>query len=338
MKTTSVEKYFFFALLAIAIIATIIIFYPFITVLILASALAVVLNPFNKWIKKNITMGKSWASSLITVIFFTILICGPLFFLGTVIFNQTQNTYTYINNVSNTNTVIESIGNSINKNLPDGFAIDIHSKINELVSFLSNHLTSFFTSTLQTIVMFLLMLLTIFYLLKDGSHWKHNFIHLSPLSESSSNEIFLKLSGTINKIIKGSFLIAISQGILISIGFLIFGVPNPVLWGVTAGMASFVPTIGTSLISIPAIAFLFFTGLHAQALGLLIWSIILVGLIDNMLAPYVIGRNTEIPSLFILFSILGGVTILGPAGILIGPLVLSFLYSLISIYRKETGI
>ena len=75
--------------------------------------------------------------------------------------------------------------------------------------------------------------------------------------------------------------------------------------------------------------------MQLQALGLLIWSALLIGTIDNVLAPYIISKDTQIPSLFILFAILGGVSLLGPLGILIGPLVISLLYSLITIYKKE---
>ena len=115
---------------------------------------------------------------------------------------------------------------------------------------------------------------------------------------------------------------------------MIFGIPNAIIWAVVASISSFIPTVGTSIVAIPAILFLFLTGMKLQALGLLIWSIIIVGTVDNILSPYIISRDTEIPSLFILFSILGAVSLMGPLGILIGPLVLSLLYSLISIYKK----
>ena len=100
-------------------------------------------------------------------------------------------------------------------------------------------------------------------------------------------------------------------------------------------MASFVPTLGTSIVFIPSILFLLFTGMQIQALGLMLWAMLLVGTIDNILSPYIISKNTEVPSIFILFSILGGISLMGPIGILIGPLVLSLLYSLVAIYRKE---
>jgi len=185
--------------------------------------------------------------------------------------------------------------------------------------------------------MFILMIMTLFYLLKDGKHWKRSIISITPLSEEHLTEIFSKLESAVNRILKGSFLIAIIQGLLVSVGFSIFGVPNPALWGVVAGIASFVPTFGTSIVSVPAMLYLFFNGFQAQALGLLVWSVVVIGLVDNALSPYFISKDTDISSLFILLSILGGIALMGPIGLLIGPLVVSLLYSLVSIYRKETS-
>ena len=129
---------------------------------------------------------------------------------------------------------------------------------------------------------------------------------------------------------------AVRTGVLAWVGFMIFGVPNAIIWAVVAGMASFVPTIGTSLVTVPAMLFLYFSGMELQALGLLIWSAAIVSSVDNVLNPYIISGKTEIPTLFILFSILGGISLIGPLGIFIGPLVISLLYSLISIYKKDT--
>jgi predicted PurR-regulated permease PerM len=174
-----------------------------------------------------------------------------------------------------------------------------------------------------------------FYILKDGSKWKEKLIKILPLGEKNTKEILADLKTSINRIIRGSFLIAIIQGLLSWIGLWFFGIPNPALWGVIAGMASLIPNLGTSIVSIPAILFLFFIGMPLHALGLLLWSILLVGTIDNILSPYIISKNTDISPLFTLFSILGGISLMGPIGILMGPLVLSLLYSLVSIYRKE---
>ncbi len=336
--SSSVEKYFLFALLVIVLILSLAIFYPFLTVVVLAGAFAVVLHPVYVWINYRIARGISWIASLLTVITFLIVLCVPLFFIGTIVFNQAGNAYHYLadNTVgTSTGNLVEKLDLSMNKIMPNGFTFDTETKIAQLGSFLSGNLTKFFTATFNSLLMFLLMILTIFYVLKDGEHWKRSLISLSPLSESHVEEILVKLKVAINRILKGNFIIAIVQGILVGIGLGVFGIPSAALWGVVAGMASFIPTIGTSMITVPAILFLYFSGAHLEALGLLLWSLLLVGMIDNALAPYVISKNTEIPSLFILLSILGGVSLMGPVGVLIGPLVLSLLYSLISIYRKE---
>ncbi|HAE36508.1 MAG: hypothetical protein UR85_C0007G0020 [Candidatus Nomurabacteria bacterium GW2011_GWF2_35_66] len=335
METSKTEKYFLFGLLAIVLALTLAILYPFLAIFILAAAFAVVINPVYLWIRKHITKKKEGLASFITIILFLLILCVPLFFMGTVIFNQAQNAYQFITSNGDTSIFIQKIDTSINNLMPNGFTFDTHEKVVSLTSFLSNNIGNFFTSTFNTILMALLTIFTMFYLLKDGEKWREGLVKILPLSEKNINEVLSSLKDSVNRIIKGSFFIAIVQGILSWIGLWIFGVPNPALWGVVAGMASFVPTLGTSIVFVPSILFLLFTGMQLQALGLLLWAMILVGTIDNILSPYIISKNTEVPSIFILFSILGGISLMGPIGIIIGPLVLSLLYSLVAIYRKE---
>jgi predicted PurR-regulated permease PerM len=97
-----------------------------------------------------------------------------------------------------------------------------------------------------------------------------------------------------------------------------------------------VPTIGTALIAIPTILYLFAMGMTGHAIGLGVWCLTLVGTIDNLLNPIIIGSKTKIHPMLILFSVLGGVSLLGPVGILIGPLSLSLLDALISVYKESS--
>jgi predicted PurR-regulated permease PerM len=335
MQINQGERYFIYILLIIVTGLVVAIFWPFLSIIILAVSFSVVLTPIYKWIKKYLTKNISWLASLITIILFFIILCIPIFFVGKEVLSQIQDAYQSITMSGNANNLIQRVDTSINKIMPEGFTFDTYGKITEFASNLSSNVAGFFAGTFKTILMFVLMILTIFYLLKDGEHWKKNLLKLIPLSENNSSQIVATMIDSINRVFKGSFLIAITQGLLMGIGLTIFGVPNAAVWGVVAGMASFVPTIGTSIISIPAVLFLFFTGMELQALGMLIWAVVMVGTVDNILSPYVISKNTEISSLFILFSILGGVSLLGPIGLFIGPLVLSLLYSLISIYKKN---
>jgi len=335
METSNTEKYFLFGLLAIVLVLTLAILYPFLSVFILSAAFAVVINPVYLWIKKHITKKNSGLASLITIILFLVTLCIPLFFMGITIFNQAQNTYYSVVTNGDTSLFIQKIDNSINDFLPDGFTFDTHGKITAFSSFLSNNIGNFFASTFNTLLMIIITIFTMFYILKDGEKWREALIKILPLSEKNIIEILSDLKNSINRILKGSFLIAIIQGTLSCLGLWFFGVPNPALWGVVAGLASFIPNLGTSIVSVPAVIYLYLNGMQIEALGLLLWSAAIVGTIDNFLSPYVISKGTEIPPLFVLFSILGGISLMGPLGILLGPLVISLLYSLVSIYRKE---
>jgi len=332
---TSVERRFLFALLAIVAITALVIFYPFLTAFVLAGAFTILLEPIYLWINKHITRSHGSIASLITIILFLIVLCVPVISIGGVIFNQTEDAYHSFMLKGGTSSFIERIDNSINNILPEGFSFSTEEKIMELFSSLIGNLSKFFSSTFNTAIMFVLTVFSMFYLLKDGSKWKNELIKFTPLSEKHSKEIISGLKDAINRIFRGTFVIAIIQGVLAWLGLLLFGVPSPALWGVVAGLCAFVPTLGTSIVLVPAILFLFFSGMHWQAVGLLVWSMLLVGTIDNILSPYLISKKSEVPPLFILFSIFGGISLMGAVGIIIGPLVLSLLYTLVSIYREE---
>ena len=332
MQAKAIERYFFFGLLLATLFFAFLIFQPFWIVLVLGICFAIVLRPLYEKLKK-LKMPPALASAL-TVFLFTILVCGPLLGIGAIVLDQVQDLYQSLakgNNIPS----IESINYSLEQVLPEGIEIDLNQRLNDLVYLISDNFGKIFSATFSTILSFVLMLFAIFYFLKDGAQWKKSLITLSPLSDQDDMKIISRLSHAIDGVLKGYILIAIVQGTLMGIGLAIFGVPSPALWGVIAAFASLIPTLGTSLVSIPAIVFLFFSGSTGGAIGLAIWSAAIVSMADNFLNPYIVGSKIQIPPFLILFSVLGGVSLLGPVGVLIGPLTVSLLYTLVSIYRNE---
>ena len=332
MQTKIIERYFFFGLLLATFIFTFFIFRPFWIVLVLGISFSIVLHPVYEWLARRMA---EWVASLITVIFFTIIVCGPLLGIGVIIFNQSQDLYFEVAQGDNVGPFLETLGETIGGVLPEGVDFDIQAKISEFVSYTTDNIAKIFTTTLSAFFSFILMLLIMFYFLKDGASWKHSVVVLSPLADRDDEKIINRLAQSVNAVIKGSLFIAVIQGLLMGFGLFLFGVPNAALWGVVASVCSLVPTIGTSLVSVPAIIFLLITDQTPQAIGLLIWAIVVVGLVDNFLTPFIVGNRINIPPLLILFSVLGGISLLGPVGILVGPLAVSLLYTLISIYRNE---
>lgn len=333
MQTKIMERYFFFGLLLTTFVFSFFIFKPFWIVIVLSIAFSIVLYPFYKWFhSKGLSSG---FSSLLTVILFTIILCGPLFGIGVIVFKQSQNFYHTLVDGGSVVQYIDQIETSVNNVLPLGFSLDAKAKISDFSLFISKNIGQIFSATLNTFLNFTLMLLAIFYFLKDGMHWKKYLVKLSPMADTDDEKIISRLSKAVNGVVKGYLLIALLQGLLMGIGLAIFGIANPALWGVVAAIGSLIPMIGTAFVSVPAIIFLFATGHSASALGLLIWATILVGTIDNILNPYLIGGKINIPPLLILFSVLGGIALLGPVGILMGPLTISLLHTLLSIYKNE---
>jgi predicted PurR-regulated permease PerM len=334
MQAKIIEKYFFFGLLLLTLIFSFFIFKPFWVIIVLGISFAIVLYPIYEWLTSKKV--PNTIASLITVVLFTILLCGPILGIGALVFNQSQDLYQkVISSNLKTSPYLDHINTKVNNVLPPGVVFDINEKITDFVSYVSNHISSIFSTTVSAFFSFVLMLLMIFYLLKDGASWKESLMLLSPLGKENDQRIIDRLSSAVNGVIKGSLLIALVQGILLGFGFWIFNVPNGALWGVVAAVMSFIPTFGTALVSGPAIIFLFATGDTTSAVGLLLWAVVIVGMIDNVLGPLVVGRKINIPSILILFAVLGGISLVGPVGILVGPLTLSLLYSLISIYRNE---
>jgi len=332
MQTKIIERYFFFSLLFATLIFSFFIFRPFWIVLVLGISFSIVLYPVYEWFNRKLP---NWLSAILTVFLFIIIIGIPLFGIGVTVFNQSQDAYQIVVNNVDSSSFINSINNSVNKILPQNISFDLNEKISNLISFISSNIASVFSSTLSAIFSFILTLLSIFYFLKDGTRWRKALVVLSPLSDADDEKIINKFSRAVNGIIKGYLFVALIQGILMGIGLALFGIPNPALWGLVTMITALVPTVGTAIISVPAIIFLFTTGQTMNAVGLLIWAVAIVGMIDNFLSPIIVGNRINLPPLLILFSVLGGISLLGPVGILVGPLTISLLYTLISIYRNE---
>jgi predicted PurR-regulated permease PerM len=333
MHSKVIERYFFYGLLLVTFIFSFFILQPFWTVLVLGISFSVVLHPLHQWLTDRKVPAS--LSSLLLVLLFTLILCGPLLGIGVMIFNQSKDVYQSVAENGSAMPVLDSINDGINGLLPAGVNFDIHDKATDFVSYVSGNVAKIFSTTVSAFFSFILMLFIIFYFLRDGSEWKKAIIILSPLGDTEDKKIIDRLEVAINSVILGNLLISCLQGLLMGFGLWLFGIPNPAVWGLVAAITSLIPTIGTALVSVPSVLFLFFTGATSSAIGLVVWSSVMVGMVDNFLSPMIISKTTNISPLLILFAVLGGISLLGPIGVLIGPLTISLLYTLISIYRNE---
>jgi predicted PurR-regulated permease PerM len=179
-----------------------------------------------------------------------------------------------------------------------------------------------------------LTLFIAFFMFMQGDDFIAAIKRLSPLDPAHNDEIMRETENTIKATLWGTVIVAFAQGTLGGIGFLIFGLSQPAFWGTVMIPASVIPLIGSSIIWGPAAIYLLFTGHAMKGIGLILWGGVVVSIIDNVLKPILVKGSSETPSIFILFSILGGLTYFGMIGFILGPLILSFLLSLLRIYQK----
>ncbi len=181
---------------------------------------------------------------------------------------------------------------------------------------------------------FVIMLVTIFYLLKDGKAFGSFLLRATPMQERDKLKIYHTFKETGRAVFLGMFLSAIAQGILGALGFLIFGIPHPTFWGVMIAFISIFPFIGAYPIYIPAFIYLLLKGSTVPSIIFLLYNIFIVSTIDNVIKPKFISRKTEIHPLFIFLAILGGLKVFGLSGIIYGPLIAAVALVLLTTYLE----
>lgn len=187
---------------------------------------------------------------------------------------------------------------------------------------------------LTLVVHFCFMLFILFFLLKEGGRWIGWVRFLSPLREEQEETILVSLRTVTKSVLMGGLLIAVLQGLTGGMGLAISGIPA-LFWGTMMGFASLVPVAGTGLIWVPAVAYLALQAKWWTALFLLVWCGVGVTSIDTFLRPYFMSGATGMSTLFIFLSVIGGLQVFGPVGLLYGPLILGLAMVMLRMYGEE---
>ncbi len=180
---------------------------------------------------------------------------------------------------------------------------------------------------------------TLFYFLKDGENLLKRLHNYLQLQQKNYIHLLERLKEIVHGIVYGFLLIALIQGIFGALGFFLFGIPSPLFWGVIMAFFALIPAIGTGVIWVPASLILILDGvfqdstsLILKGVGLLVYSFIFVGSVDNLLRPKIIGDKAKVHVAIIMLGIFGGILLIGPLGVIIGPLVLSLTVEVMKVY------
>lgn len=184
------------------------------------------------------------------------------------------------------------------------------------------------------LVRFALLILLIIYLFRDGQLIVERLKQLSPLAKEQEEELIQRVRSLASSVVLANVATAAAQGVAGGIGLWIAGI-SPVFWGAMMAFTSLIPVVGTALVWVPAAVYLLLVGNWGKALFLVVWSVLVVGSIDNFLRPVLMKGEGTISSIYLFFAILGGINLFGIVGILYGPLILGIVAVLVHLYELE---
>jgi predicted PurR-regulated permease PerM len=199
-------------------------------------------------------------------------------------------------------------------------------------SFLINSLSSATVGTVSLLFMIFVMLYTMFFFLIDGEKLLTKILYYLPLQDHDERRILEKFTSVTRATLKGTAVIGILQGGLAGFAFWVVGIPSSVFWGAIMAVLSIIPGIGSALVWGPAAIILAASGSIAKGAGLAIFCAIVVGSVDNLLRPILVGKDTQMHELMIFFGTLGGIVMFGVMGIIIGPIVAALFVTVWDIY------
>jgi predicted PurR-regulated permease PerM len=203
----------------------------------------------------------------------------------------------------------------------DGLREKLSSGAVEASRLLAKEALSIGQNTFGFILSLCLMLYLTFFLLREGPHLVELMIKALPMGDKRERLLFAKFAEVTRATIKGNLVVAIVQGALGGLIFWLLALPAPVLWGVVMAFLSLLPAVGAALVWLPVSLYLYATGEWLVASILMAYGALVIGLADNILRPLLVGRDTKLPDYLVLFSTLGGITLMGINGFVLGPMI-----------------
>ncbi|UCE82418.1 MAG: AI-2E family transporter [Deltaproteobacteria bacterium] len=346
-EKTRARKLFLLALLFLFLYLTYRLFRPYVGTVVFAIVLTSVCYRFHRRILQWCKDKKNLAAFLTTILLVVIVVV-PLVGFCAVLVNQGAESFGQVNSWLKEGNIermlswewIQPLRNMVNGQLARlGFEeLNVRKIILDGSAALGQLILSwgkdFLGNVTGLVVRCLLLILLVFYFVRDGQAILGGIKHLSPLSEEQEEKLIQRVRDLSRSVVMANGATAAAQGFAGGIGLWIAGIP-PLFWGTMMAFTSLIPAVGTAIVWVPAVVYLLLINSWGKALFLAIWSMVVVGSIDNFLRPYLMKGEGGISSFYLFFAILGGIHLFGIAGILYGPLILGVTAILLYLYELE---
>ncbi|MEW5249165.1 AI-2E family transporter [Microbulbifer sp. 2201CG32-9] len=317
---------------------------PFFTPIFWACAIAVIFFPAHR---RLLTRMPNWPNltALLTLLMCMILVVIPVLLVATSFVDEAVN---FIQRVQSGEIDLSKPVEQVRSAFPgigalfDRFGMDLDQFKQRLLgglvgagSFVAKNALALGQNTANFFLMLGLMLYLTFFLLRDGERLVDLLIRALPLGDEREYLLLAKFAEVTRATIKGNLVVAITQGTLGGLIFWALGLPAPLLWGVIMTLLSLLPAIGAALIWFPAAVYLYAVGEIVKASVLMLFGMLVISLVDNLLRPILVGRDTKLPDYIVLFSTIGGLLMFGISGFAIGPLLAALFMAFWQIFMRE---
>lgn len=337
------KRVFIYVLIATSI-AFIWVLLPFATPILWGCILAVLFQPIHRKLV-SVTHGREGLSAVCTLIIAILILVIPLSLIASSLVAESADFYKkfesgeisisqYIDKITAAFPLVQNKLESINIHIDD-----IKEQLRALITSIANLVTkqslAIGQNTLSFLLNLCLMLYLTYFLLKDGQLIIKWIKIAFPLDDDREAHLFAKFSEVSRATVKGNLVVGLVQGALGGLIFWYLGVQPAILWAAAMAVASLIPAVGTGLIWVPVAIYMLAVGRYVDGVVLIAFGVFVIGLVDNILRPILVGRDTKLPDYVVLFSTLGGLALVGLQGIVVGPLVAALFFSLWNMFVLE---
>lgn len=336
MALSRINVYFFLSLLVLSGVGVLFMFKPFLSAVILAAIFSALFADSYEFFRR-LFRGSNSLGALVTCFFVMLIVVVPVFVVISLSVQEANSFYHSDQGAAFLQQVVSFAGKSGVSGIIGGPADG--ENISATIQDFGKGAVDIFGAVFQNAVSFVLWLFifffTLFYFLVDGKTMLAHAMRLSPLRNEHEQLLIKSFVSISRATIKGTLIVGVVQGALGGLAFFMLGIPSPVFWGTVMVVLSIIPLVGPGLVWFPASIILLFSGNIIGGVSLLVFGFVVISLIDNILRPKLVGRDTEMHPLLVFFAIIGGISLFGIFGFLIGPIIMSLFLALLKIYTSR---
>jgi predicted PurR-regulated permease PerM len=346
MRGMVIQNVSFFLLVALTTVAFFGLIHDFLTPVFWAVVLATLFQPLQRRYVA-ILGGRRALAALLTILTILVLVIMPLVLVGLAMAREASALHEQIRSgaidIQAPLRVLESVAPVVTRYL-DRFGLDVDRLVQQLSDgavqvsqFVASKALEIGQNVLWVSTLFFVMLYILYFFLRDGDRLVDAVIRALPLGDRRERRLLAKFAEVSRATIKGTLIVGVVQGTLGGFLFWVLGIPAPVFWGAIMTVLAVLPVVGTGLVWAPAAIILLARGEIVKGVVLLAAGILVIGLVDNVLRPVLVGRDTQMPDYLVLLATLGGLGMFGMSGFVIGPVIAAFFLVVWEMFAQEHG-